>query len=96
MSNATFVLMNCDLVAVPLQLGAGVVTVYCGVQRANQLVGGPELLSDARRLGCVTVGDANTARSDGGSNSKVETRPPVAREIVSQRSAGACPLFSHL
>lgn len=37
MSNATFVLMNCDLVAVPLQLGAGVVTVYCGARRASEL-----------------------------------------------------------
>jgi hypothetical protein len=38
MSAATFVLMNCDLVAVPLQSGAGVVTVYCGVRRANELL----------------------------------------------------------
>ena len=37
MSNAAFVLMNCDLVAVPMQLGAGVVTIYCGMRRANEL-----------------------------------------------------------
>jgi hypothetical protein len=39
MSNAAFVLMNCDLVAVPLQLGAaGLVTIYCGAKRANELM----------------------------------------------------------
>lgn len=47
MSNAAFVLMNCDLVAVPLQLGAtGVVTVYCGAKRANELLAAPERPSD--------------------------------------------------
>lgn len=90
MPNATFVLMNCDLVAVPLQLGAGVVTVYCGARRADQLLGGSEHLSDARRLGCAFVDDdANAARREGGSKSRVDTRPPVNREISSQRSAGA-------
>jgi hypothetical protein len=40
MSNAAFVLMNCDLVAVPLQIDRGeVVTVYCGARRALQLQG---------------------------------------------------------
>lgn len=58
MSNATFVLMNCDLIAVPLQLGAGVVTVYCGVQRANQLLdlydnGSPKVTSPTIGLGSV-------------------------------------------
>jgi hypothetical protein len=39
MTNAAFVLMNCDLVAVPLRVGAtGVITVYCGAQRANDLL----------------------------------------------------------
>lgn len=41
MSNAAFVLMNCDLVAVPLQLGADVVTVYCGQSRARELLISP-------------------------------------------------------
>lgn len=84
MSNAAFVLMNLDLVAVPLQIGgAGLVTVYCGPQRAEQLLS-------------TTNGDADTdqcgrtaARNDAGSRSIVGTRPPVAREIASHRSAGA-------
>lgn len=38
MSNAAFVLMNCDLVAVPLQAGgAGLITIYCGARRAAEL-----------------------------------------------------------
>lgn len=60
MSNATFVLMNCDLIAVPLQLGcAGVVTVYCGSRRATQLLGERDLEtrgslgSVARRVGAT-------------------------------------------
>lgn len=58
MSNAAFVLMNCDLIAVPLHLGcAGVVTVYCGLRRATQLLGDRDLEtrgslgSVARRVG---------------------------------------------
>lgn len=99
MSNAAFLLMNCDLVAVSLQLGcAGVVTIYCGAQRARQLVdAGPGLASDALRFGWADAdGGTTTARSDGGSKSYVGTRPPVAREIASHRSAGAWPFFSHL
>ena len=51
---AFFVLMNSDLVAVPLQLEQGAVaTVYCGKRRADQMLssvsGPPE--SVARRLG---------------------------------------------
>lgn len=47
MSNAAFVLMNCDLVAVPLQLGAaGLVTIYCGAKRANELLDAPTRQSD--------------------------------------------------
>ena len=58
MLNAAFVLMNCDLIAVPLQLGAGVVTVYCGARRANQLRdlydnGSPEAVAPAAGLGSV-------------------------------------------
>jgi len=34
-----FVLMNLDLIAVPLQVGgAGAVTIYCGARRADQLL----------------------------------------------------------
>ena len=77
MSNATFVLMNCDLVAVPLQLGAGVVTVYCGARRASSLLGG----DSAFGLGSV-------ARRDGGS-SAAHTRPcnsTIARSVVPLQS----------
>lgn len=55
MSNAAFVLMNCDLVAVPLQVGGAAVTLYCGARRASQLLGGSAsgsgLGSVARRAG---------------------------------------------
>jgi len=99
MSDATFVLMNCELIAVPLQAGtAGAVTIYCGARRASQLLGpDSRLMSEARRRGCTEAeGGATTARSDGGSRSYVATRPPVTREIASQRSVGAWPFFSHL
>jgi hypothetical protein len=44
MPAATWVLMNCDLVAVPLQMERGaVVTIYCGERRANQLLPGSNL-----------------------------------------------------
>jgi len=32
-----FVLMNLDLIAVPLQVGGAFVTIYCGALRAAQL-----------------------------------------------------------
>lgn len=49
-ASQAFVLMNLDLVAVPLQVGgAGVVTIYCGEDRARQLLGGHE--SVERRCG---------------------------------------------
>lgn len=42
MSSAAFVLMNLDLVAVPLQLDpTRVVTVYCGKRRADELLTAP-------------------------------------------------------
>lgn len=95
MSEIAFLLLNRNLVAVPLQLGAGVVTIYCGARRASQLRGTKSgFASDARRPGFI--GGATTARSEGGSKSNVGTRPPVAREITSHRSAGACPFLSHL
>jgi len=84
MSSAAFVLMNLDLVAVPLQLDLGrVVTVYCGKRRAT------ELRTKDENQPTDTHGGATRSRSDGGSKSNVDTWPPVAREIASQRSAGA-------
>lgn len=45
-----FVLMNLDLVAVPLHAGAaGMVTIYCEKNRARQLLGRAE--SPERRFG---------------------------------------------
>lgn len=57
MNAATFVLMNCDLVAVPLRLArGGVVTVYCGARRASDLL-------SRRRLSDQTPGAlAQTAK----------------------------------
>jgi hypothetical protein len=52
LSNATFVLMNCDLVAVPLQLErAGMVTIYCGPRRASQLLDAAHALISSQSLG---------------------------------------------
>lgn len=86
MPNAAFVLMNCDLVAVPLQLGAGVVTVYCGVRRAGQLLGGAEdgsarsgRTSVDRRLACANSGQI-VAQSSGNMSRRV-TAPSVAFSI---------------
>jgi hypothetical protein len=40
MSSAAFVLMNCDLIPVPLQVGrSSIVTIYCGARRAIELRG---------------------------------------------------------
>lgn len=37
-ASQAFVLMNLDLIAVPLQVGGtGVVTIYCGARRAGRL-----------------------------------------------------------
>lgn len=33
-----FVLMNLDLIAVPLQVGSSAFTVYCGSRRASELL----------------------------------------------------------
>jgi hypothetical protein len=62
MPDAAFVLMNCDLIAVPLQLDRGnVVTVYCGERWAHQLRSEPAQsglagAGYARRLGSTPVG----------------------------------------
>jgi hypothetical protein len=87
MSDATFVLMNCDLVAVPLHAGlAGVITIYCGVRRATQLLGDPDagtgntgLGSVARRLPCASSGQI-VAQSSGNISRRV-TAPSVAFSI---------------
>ena len=65
-----FVLMNLDLIAVPLQVGAtGVVTIYCGTRRAGQLLGsgaesGSGLESVARRDGAHTFPCRSTIASN--------------------------------
>lgn len=64
-----FVLMNLDLIAVPLQVGAaGVVTIYCGARRAGQLLGagaesGSGLESVARRAGDTAAAHTFPCRS---------------------------------
>jgi hypothetical protein len=73
--------MNLDLVA-----------VACVVTHRNADYFKFDTLGDCRpgRDGDIA------ARSDGGSKSSAATLPPVTRETVSQRSAGAWPLRSHL
>ena len=71
-----FVLMNLDLIAVPLQVGgAGLITIYCGARRASQLLDGLEpapcdsaetasgLESDARRAGDDSGGQTLACKS---------------------------------
>lgn len=68
MSDATFVLMNCDLVAVPLQLDrGGSVTVYCGARRARQLLEAPAALhsqSNPNRSHGAATQNLGSARSE--------------------------------
>jgi len=51
MSDATFVLMNCDLIAASVQIDcAGVTTLYCGTRRASELLAGSSTpFGEARR-----------------------------------------------
>lgn len=90
MSNAAFVLMNCDLVAVPLQLDpTRVLTVYCGKQRANQLLGsdGGDLGSVDRRAMPGGECDRIYAQSASGSRSSHRTSPPDSRSSKMHSSA---------
>lgn len=69
-ASQAFVLMNLDLIAVPLQVGgAGVVTIYCGTRRADQLLGageesGSSFGSVARRDGAHTFPCRSTIASN--------------------------------
>lgn len=76
MSNAAFanfVLMNLDLVAVPLQVDPSrVVTVFCGERRASQLLGG--LGSEARRPGEADGAQVRACRAS------------IARNVVALQS----------
>lgn len=78
-----FVLMNLDLVAVPLQVGgADVVTIYCGKRRARQL-------RDVTAAHGITAGDCERmyAQSASGSKSSQRTAPPDSRSSKMQSSA---------
>lgn len=82
-----FVLMNLDLIAVPLQVaGAGLVTVYCGTRRANQLLG--ELDTSP----CAAVETASGLESDdrrAGVALGAQTRPcrsTIARSVAPLQS----------
>jgi hypothetical protein len=87
MSTTAFVLMNCDLVAVPLQVAAvGVVTVYCGARRANQLLKDQE--SVERRLSPEpTDCERMYPQSASGSKSSHRTEPSDSRSSKIQSSA---------
>lgn len=81
-----FVLMNLDLVAVPLQVGgAGVVTIYCGERRARQLRDAAELTAAPGEA----AGDCERmyAQSASGSKSSQRTAPPDSRSSKMQSSA---------
>lgn len=82
----TFVLMNLDLIAVPLQVeGAGTVTIYCGERRACQLLDAVEITAAHDEA----AGDCERmyAQSASGSKSSQRTAPPDSRSSKMQSSA---------
>lgn len=90
MSNAAFVLMNCDLVAVPLQVGGAAVTIYCGARRATQLLGPANNgfgSVDLRDMLATTACERMYAQSASGSRSSQRTAPPDSRSNEMQSSA---------
>jgi hypothetical protein len=96
MTSATFVLMNCDLVAVPLQVGGAAVTLYCGARRASQLLGGSAsrsgLGSVARRAGAGAA--SRSGYSDAYISSYVRVTPLVAAKAIRRPATWggiACP-----
>lgn len=80
-----FVLMNLDLIAVPLQVGGAAVTIYCGERRASQLLGGTEPTAPHEE----PTGDCARmyAQSASGSRSSQRTAPPDSRSSRMQSSA---------
>ena len=78
-ASQAFVLMNLDLIAVPLQVNGGTFTVYCGSRRALQLLGGMEVgvgRSLSRRFACANSGHM-VDQSSGNISLRV-TAPSVA------------------
>lgn len=83
MPDAAWILMNCDLVAVPLQVGGAAVTLYCGAHRARQLLDGSESASDlgsvARRFGATNRNGYSAAYI----SSNVRVTPSEAAKAIS-------------
>lgn len=81
----TFVLMNLDLIAVPLQVGSASVTIYCGKRRATRLMSGATTPASNDQL----TGDRERIypQSASGSKSSQRTSPPDSRSSKMQSSA---------
>lgn len=80
-TSQAFVLMNLDLIAVPLQVsGASVVTIYCGKRRATQL------LDERERM---------YAQSTRLFMSSQRAAPSESFSISGHFSAGTIPLLIH-
>lgn len=85
-ASQAFVLMNLDLIAVPLQVGGtGVVTIYCGERRARQLrvAAVPAVAHDEAAGDCERM----YAQSASGSRSSQRTTPPDSRSSKMHSSA---------
>ena len=86
-ASQAFVLMNLDLIAVPLHArGAGLVTIYCGARRAAQLL--EELAPGLCAHGETASGLQSDARRDG-CDSEAQTRPcrsTIARSVAPLQS----------
>lgn len=80
-----FVLMNLDLIAVPLQVGGATVTIYCGERRASQLRGALELAMDSE--GGTEDCARKYAQSAPGTKSSHRTSPPDSRSSKMHSSA---------
>ena len=85
MPTTTFVLMNLDLIAVPLQVGGASVTIYRGKRRATQLISSTTTpaSNDQPTGDCARM----YAQSASGSKSSQRTSPPDSRSSKMQSSA---------
>lgn len=84
-ASQAFVLMNLDLIAVPLHVErAGTVTIYCGERRARQLLGAAE---PAAHDEPIDECERMYAQSASGSRSSQRTAPPDSRSSKMQSSA---------
>ena len=96
-----FVLMNLDLIAVPLQVGGAAVTIYCGARRASQLLGDlatplPALDVESHPLASASSDRERTyPQSTRSFMSSQSAAPPESFSISGHFSAGTIPRLIH-